>query len=1418
MSDAKAEIAKIRGVFEKVKSEARFIDQIDFSQSFNLPIGITKNIGGTDYTICIDSVVLDINKFNGYLCASLMIQVPGQETELFFRGTNIRFNKGGLNGEAKLLLLEDASINQAGNDFITFKASEGQTFVEFDCYGFKQMGLSADIKLPISQFSTEDNEGNATGLPVTGSFRTTCSSWGDLLVEATLPAFQIKALPRFGFKASKVVIDQSQKVNSGMIFPVGYSYPTANSPTWEGIYIAELSVRLPKSFKSTDNQSTSFSAYNVLIDEQGLSGLFKARQLLSIEKGKIGTWAFSVDSLGIGIAGGQITQAAFSGGIIVPMIDKQNPLKYGALIEDGGNYMFTIANSGQLNMSALAAKIRLDPNSSITISQKDDVFYPKANLNGSMTIESGSNKLVDIKFQNLKIQTIAPIVSATEFSIASDLQSKVSGFPVSIDNISLKSDKNDVGVGFNLNVNFVGAKDGGFSGKAGFIVWSKYNQSENGITAYSFKKLELTSVKIDINGAGFKLIGEIENIKNDPIYGDGFRGYVDAEFTPGVKVKAIAQFGNVNGYSYWMADAMLGVPTGIPIFPGISIFGFGGGASYHMARRDNLQLAIPTSNVSGVDQNIQSESGKSRSGVAYVPDVSKGLGIRAKIYIGTTAPQAFNGDAGFELMFNTGGGISKITIEGNGYFLTELYKGDKNSPIAVKLLISYDFDNETLFGNMEAYVNVAGVIQGAGANNLAGRVTILFSPDEWYIYIGHPDRDKRIGIKLIKLFRIDGYMVMGTDIPGIPDPPAEVSEILGKDYSNSRDVENTLKGGGFAFGASASVSTGDITFLIFYANLSAGIGFDVMLKDLGTDARCEGSSSPIGMNGWYAAGQVYAYVRGEVGIEVDLFAVSGRFPILSIGAAAILQAKLPNPTWMRGAVGGYFNILGGLVSGRCKFEFEIGEKCKIVGGSPLAGVKVISECSPAKDATAIDVFNTPQATFNLEIGKIFEFRDMDNNLKAYRAVLDYFKIKDGTTDLRGDITWNDAKDVALFNPFDILPSNKNLTLQVQVHFEEMINGNWQNLMYKGQVATEKFESKFITGTAPDFIPHQSVVYSYPLMNQYNFHSQESTQGYIQLKQGRPDLFTQNSDWIQKVRYTPKAGNPLEVNVSYQRENRRIVFSQPTNMNNQVVYSWQIMNIPTSKTQAVDKNVTTGSNQALSSTASDGSTASLKKRDVEGTMEVLQEKSIFDSYFRTSKYNTFVSKMNSATYNQGWMWQIYPPVDRLYKNIYSDEPFDKHEVSGLNQIKPLILYEASTENEWYKKDIYPLVYEKYPLGGTIVVNWRRNVDSLGVPPIRAISMSQIPNDVIQEDGMEPSMIAASHSTAFEYDLPHYFYQDFDNLRNQAANSMRLSNPDIAKIIGSNYVVERPGNYTVTAKYILPGQTEANSQYNFVINKP
>ena len=75
----------------------------------------------------------------------------------------------------------------------------------------------------------------------------------------------------------------------------------------------------------------------------------------------------------------------------------------------------------------------------------------------------------------------------------------------------------------------------------------------------------------------------------------------------------------------------------------------------------------------------------------------------------------------------------------------------------------------------------------------------------------------------------------------------------------------------------------DVGFL--YASFDAGFGSDLMLKNYG-NAHCKGRSGELGINGWYANGQTYVYLQGELGIKIKLFFIRKRIPILSAGGSS----------------------------------------------------------------------------------------------------------------------------------------------------------------------------------------------------------------------------------------------------------------------------------------------------------------------------------------------------------------------------------------------------------------------------------------------------------------------------------------------------------------------------------------------------
>lgn len=1354
---------------------------------------------------------------------------------------------------------------------------QNRTYVTIDCGGFKEMGVAADVLFPKSMLQPVDADFEViANTNVKGSFQTVIGDWNDILVEIDLPTFQLTKTQNSNgsgkagliFDINSAVFDFSDIRNSSSVqFPEGYQQYLipGNEQLWRGVYVNSLKIILPEQFKKRGSaERIAFQATNLLIDGVGVSGNFSADHVLPIHQGEASKWQFSVGHIEAELLANQIVGAGFDGKIVLPVtkeltaqervdtsVVNQRTLSYGAIIDPiNDEYVLSASADDPIPFDVFKARATITPNSYVELRISEKKFRPKAVLHGNLAIK-GSNSTSDpnkgtvdfegITFQNLQLQTISPYFQVDHMGYTGDVT--FANFPVTISDIYFNSSSTSAALTFNLDVNMM---EKGFAGNTTLSIVGGFNEEE-GLHRWRFQKLELHEIHVQADLGSIQISGMVAIKSDDPVYGDGFYGELGGIFN-GIAVDASAWFGKTE-FRYWFVDAYADFSQSqMSAYIGpAKVNGLGGGAYYRMSKRPGEYSAMVP------------------SGQSYIPNKNNGLGFRALLGFALTNEKAFNGKVGFEMDFNTNYGLNRVLFFGEGHIVKALdfVFGDEfkqklqgmeekinsfgeNNPTMQRLketnLVDYskvsfpqdgltfdvgidahfamemDFQHRTFHAELEIYVNTpGGFFQGVGPRGRAGWAVFHAAPEEWYLHIGTPQ--DRIGLKLgLGSFRLQStsYLMIGEDLPASPPPPAIVAEFLGVDLESldyMRDLNALESGMGFAFGADFSIDTGDMTFLIFYARFQAGLGFDIMIKDYGETA-CAGSGQ-IGIDGWYANGQAYAYLQGELGINIRLMFVRKKIPIIKAGAAVLLQAKLPNPAWFKGYLGGHFNLLGGLVKGRFRFKIELGEECEIVGGAPLGGLKVISTVAPNNGSSKMDVFTVPQAAFNMRINHPFELED-DEGVKTYRILLDEFRVTSNGNTIPGELEWNENKDLANFVSHDILPPHSSIQVKVVVSFQERRGSNWITLTYEGKPAKEMEERSFTTGEAPDYIPLTNVVYAYPVVDQQYFYQNERNSGYVKLERGQPYLFAPQTDWVQYTRFESESEIVGATSVSYNASDKMVHFNFPT-LQNQQTYTFKLLS-------ASPQEATAGStieNYVAQDTGQEGNSVAIRNRELTTTAQIVEETKVLAYDFTTSQYNTFKEKVAAKRVDQYLLDPIYSNVHALQVDVIPSERFGKEELLGNNFTDdvPMITREAVLSDSYYNEVIHPLMYKGYPLEPSFTVD--RDVSLLGIPPKKGVDLMPWYISYLESN---PNYSLLDRRIPYRYNLVSYYKQDFIDIQYKIVNTY-LHEPSKyqSHINRYNHIINgvmppiRAGDYKVRFQYVLPGSIMGTSQI-FNYNNP
>ena len=1262
---------------------------------FELPFGIDKDVFGGPVTIEITA--LKINSTKAVIDAVTIINTPdggSSISEIALGAKNICIDPTHFCGDAKLFLAADLTIPSLNLTLKSTNSPRGGTYVVIDNSGFKNLQIDAEIAIPTSLIVKKSNKTSQVIATVTA---TTDSGWTNWVGRVGIDPFVMAGNTDFGFTVTGNAFYDHSDIRNPLNLPSFSQKPELNNINWHGLFIPQLVIELPAVFKNDHSNTITANINNIIVDNHGITGNLNSgsssQPILAIGNGNLGGWYYSIDNINLQIIDNGFTSGGMVGKVLLPISDKtktNQELDYSCVISNnnGLKYDFTVNQKSDLDFPIWNGNAVLESTSNIHISGGAGVaFSANATLNGHLTIggdlpEIGHVDFAHMKFENLVFSTSPNYVSVGSFvfslgspqhsiggNIEDDLHNNnapigtgggLIGFGVTINKVVPYFSSNKFGLKFDLDVK-LSDKIELPNAKTTFDIYGYYNIDSSTLrpTVYfGGASLEKLSIHGSLPGLA-SIDGSITFTHNDSTWGDAFIGTASATFNVGggIGVKANVAFGSKNAINFWYVDAMADFGlTGIPLgLSGLSVYGFGGGASYHMA----YTPAPALTSISGKD-TVNANS----SGITYTPDASVGVGVQATLLFGLAARPTFNADVTLGMTFNESGGFRGFSLVGNA----RVMEISTDACVTGHIEVNYDVSTNTLQGDISA--NMAFPPNtGSASITGSGKLAFYFGSTGWYVKLGTPN--DRISIKApFNLADFNAYLEVGSlDIDPMPPLPSDVLRILRESgVSIEMFSENKVlsKGEGFILGGQFHFDyTGK--FLIFKASVGMTAGFDLSLLKYDIN---NNSCGAIGAEGWYAQGQVYAGIWGSVDISTDWF---GDINILDAGAAAVLQAGMPNPTWVKGAFGAYYSVLDGLISGHLHFEFSYGDKPCIPFEDALANFKLISEIKPTDASKDLKVTMNSSVAFNVKLfdNKQYTKFKIDQKDGYGNHHFRYFRfIKDDVKSTLRNITLN--KSVAITPTFDsdgfsvvyvpdsLLNRLTAFVLNVTAKLEELdtTTNNWDTAKYKsgnnvGKALIEEYNISFNTDKGLDSIPENMVTYTYPFKMQRFFMQQEASvasfgsgNSILKIDQsfnlnesinmlGDKDGFNQ-SFYGKLIPLKPKG---VERKLNLVNSDSVITLTLPTDLTPNTIYaiqfigSWTPNNYQTASFAKVNTNLIYSKpkpdNLGLRNRL--GGTDTISSRSVKLNDLIplkANEKQLYVIYFKTSDYNRFTNKANN----------------------------------------------------------------------------------------------------------------------------------------------------------------------------------------------
>lgn len=1246
---------EIAAINQYIEDEGRQSNQMEYGSSLGLPIAIDNTIGGVTNNLIVTGITFEPDV--AYLNAVMSFESAEAGNNIAFGGKGICFHPYGIGGgTAQIFLYEDFSLGDYSDFDLTFKApggDNGGTYITFDCTGFLELNIEGEYEFPTNVLVAADGSGNA----VVATFNITTSEWGQFIAELEMDEFEVHGVDGYTFTVDEAYLDYSDVANpDGAEFPEDYE---DTGDDWKGFYLSTLSLSLPDDLSQASGD-ISIGTQNVVIDHSGVSANIFAAGLLDLDNGKLGEWAFSIDTVQIDIVSNSLVDGSLLGQIHVPILDEENSLNYSALMaksDEGVDLLFTINTEEDVSVSMWAAEMSLASTSVIAFAKTDEGFIPYAELNGDLTLameiqEGNAFEIEALAFEGLKINHPEENkrIAVDAFSLfgggsgsddasseeegSDDEQESLSGFPVSISNVAFEEgDGDQAGINFDLNLNLTG-DDLGVAGTANIIVTGAYDAAGAPFNAWKFEGVELSAIEVDADIAAGSIKGSLEIYKGDATYGSGFKGLLSAQFTGIGKVDALAQFGQVNSFRYFFVDAMVLSQSPFIDVLGIGLYGFGGGMYHHMSRDDS----DPAMNLeAGTLYAEPSELGASLSGIKYVPNKKTLLGLKAALTMGIAPGTSFSTDAYFEGSFglnNSVPSIESMAFGGKAYFMSPGSILDREDS---QVIGQFDANLDLSEPDDPVFTGTAQVTFDTDVISGSGSAAMKLSKKESYVWIGTPKNPINIGVSGLGSFKM--YADMGDRVPSMPNVSDLVPNYRGTTISQR---PTDLGGTKIIFGAKFAMPKKSFNYGSFYASAQFGLGFDAYLRQVNA-ADCGIATGKIGIDSWYLSGQAYAYGSGNIGLKVKTWFYKGNVNLLNLSASMVMQAELPNPTWINGDVNVKYKVLGGAIKGNIGYEFEIGERCAFEE-NPISGISVIADTSPKNGETNVNCFASPAAVCNLPINEIMEIEQLDSDgdviTHQYMPYVSSHTITGGHRSYQLSI--EEDGDLIVLDQQDLLDEYTYYNVSITVKWKKRKKGSsrWEVL---DQEETKTF--RFKTGKKPDFIPEDAVSYANPLPNRRNVYDQNLRNKWrIWLKTKGWGYLFEDKEFTYYLRATNmETGSTIKRVTGYLDHpyfhtgmvgfgtNYSVAFNSWLNNQNGAMIKGEVIGVY----KGTSSNAKISTSSSSKATGVNAETKSISGTRVKAT--VAEDKLIYKWYFRMSDFDTPHQKIRAYSGNRETSW-------------------------------------------------------------------------------------------------------------------------------------------------------------------------------------